>query len=549
MNQNADHLQTPLISLDDDAEDQYDVRCIMAVIRHADRTCKQKMSLKFSGSIPDDFPVDEDIRSAAEVPRLLQLVELRRSECRSEESSIRSALRTLRSGRDDLKAKLEHLDAGWILKLKWGGNLTPLGVDQSEQAGAFFRNHLVPDMDVKAFASGDTRCQETASAFMKGLLDDSSFAVRSDDGPDGLGNLDDTPFRHSPLVKNLRAQVSHRLMSGRLIDGTFIHELFPHGGSVALEQIGVEFGSFAAAVLRLKDLIDEFSPILDAGADESVAERWRFIHKTIHRGDVQTTSASSRWRAQQTASGVPLSSLQISLIGEIFDNAQFDFRHTELNAAATELLTDIRRLVTLLAQIVVPLEYGISKEEKSFVGSTFLHPLIRKLRFDFRLAAPLPLLDEEVFVEKHNESRGGPPRLRLYFAHHSHVFSFVSILQSVELFQRAAVVKRTELLEKIASLGYLCELIVSTWQQRNGVKWRFAIDVYAGDRFTGNCLAFDPIRVVEGTVESAEEIDRIFSAVLVIPARDGNLPPHLRLGAIGESSGDTLAESLTPPDI
>jgi hypothetical protein len=251
---------------------------------------------------------------------------------------------------------------------------------------------------------------------------------------------------------------------------------------------------------------------------------------------------------------VPLASLQVSLIGEIFDNAQYDHRHSLslLSPVGQSILAEMRTLVTTLNHIVVPLEYGVSKEDKSFIGSTFLHPLIRKMRFDFRLAANLPLGDEEVFVEKQNECRGGPPRLRLYFAHHSHVFSFLSILQSVELFERTAVVKRGDLLTQIASLGYLCELVVSVAKQRNGARWRFSIDVFPGDSFatSGEGLDFRTTRVVEGTVDSAEDIDKIFSAVLAIPARDGNLPPHLQLPPIGEVSHETLGDldTVSPPD-
>ena len=526
-------LHEPLISLED-PDDGLDLMCKLVVIRHADRTCKQKVPIKFSGEPPDGFPLNEDIRSGGVITDLIPKVESLRPQCRSDESVFLNGLRILRSGKEDLKVKIERNELGWILKLKWGGSLTPLGMSQSELAGIDFKQHLPPgSLDVKAFASGDTRCQETASCFLKGLLGDASFPIRSDDGPDGLGSLDETPFRHSPLVESMRTEISQLLMSGRRIDDEFITALFPHGEShcatTALQGIRDQYVSFAEAVMHLKDLIDSFTESIGS-LDQSIAlnlgetvglmhSRWHGIWKSVHRTDRvnrPAVSATTRWKTQQTPSGVPFSSLQISLIGEIYDNAQYDFRHNYPilpDPAVQALLVEIRSLVTLLSLVVTPLEYGISKEDKSFIGSTFLHPLIRKLRFDLRIACALPLGDEAVYLEKHAEELVSThPRIRLYFAHHSHVFSLVNVFNSTDsVFPPTAV--------DIATLGYLCEVVVSVHRSRVTGEFTLAVDLFAGDDMTRHDgrLTIATVPVLRGKTTRAQDLEDFFTRILAIP--------------------------------
>jgi hypothetical protein len=493
--------------------------------------------------------------------RLKLVILSRKSECLSEAYMLVNAVRLMESNREDVKAKIELSELGWTAKLKWGGNLTPLGLSQSESAGRHLRLDLhdildVGSLDARFFASTDTRCQETARSFASAFLRSESVSVRSDDGPDGLGNLDDTPFRHSPLVKSMRTEVSHLLMSGRKIDSDFKAELFnfPCNGLEALNSLGSSHGTFALAVSELKSLIDALikqlssihvdGPLYASESLDLIKSRWGCIHKALHRSDVLQATPRSKWKTQQTSSGVWLTSLQVSLIGDIYDNCQYDYRHNlELFPSDTVrlTLTQIRTLVSKLVAIVIPLEYGISGNDKAFIGSTFLHPLLRKLRFDFRLAANLPLNGEEEFLSKQEEAvavPGAPARVRLYFAHHSHVYSFVSILESAEsIFAKTNLSIDLEKLRHIRAYGYLCELLIGVSKHRFSEAWRMTIHVFPGDAFVDRSgqLTFDQIPIVTAEALSASDIDDIFTAILAIPARNGNVPSHLKLAPIGES--------------
>ena len=547
------------------SEEPFDSVCIMCILRHADRTCKQKICLKFRGSPPSGFPVNEDIRGPSVIERLYSMMNNYKSDCISEVAMYMNGLRKLKSGRDDLKLKIERTEQGWLLKLKWGGNLTPLGFSQSESAGEVFRGILPPaQFDVKAFSSGDIRCQETAGSFLKGLIGVSDFPIRSDDGPDGLGNLDDTPFRHSSVVEQLREDIGKTLMSGRPIDDEFMRTLFPDDqrAHTGMMEIRNEYKTFASAVIHLKGLVNGFVSLIKhlegsislyASEDMSLlVSRWHHIERALNRVDPSrdggsASSASVRWKSEQTTSGVLFTAIQISLISEIYDNSNYDYRHNASTLRTLALdayneLACIRTLVTKLFQIVTPLEYGISKQDKAFIGTTFLHPLIRKLRFDFRLSANLPIGDEAMYLSKHEEKVDSiNPRVRLYFAHHSHVFSLVSILRSIALPESFTC--NESVLLAVKSLGYLSQIVFNVLANKSRSTWKVTIDIYPGDDQTGGPLKINYMRIVEGLTPNPEQIDSFFSDILLLPSRDTNrsTPSHL-LTSIGESSAETLVE-------
>lgn len=548
-----------------EVENDFELRCKLAIIRHADRTCKQKVSLKFCCAPPAEYPLNEDIRSSSLISGMIHVVEGLRQSCWSDEAQLRNGLRILASGKDDLKVKIEKTDMGWTLKLKWGGNLTPLGMYQSEVCGIDFKRHIAHGLyDIMAFASGDLRCQQTASCFFTGLIGDSDFPIRSGDGPDGLGSLDDTPFRHSPAVEEMRVEISKILMSGMRIDNDFVARLFPVScpDSTAVEALNCireTYTSFARAVLHLKELIDDMVASvvqLDSSAQLYLSEtaglmasRWYTIWKAIHRTDGRKPNSASitpsgLWKSNQvTASGVLFSSIQVSLVGEIFDNAQYDYRHNfalvsslDGGPSVCEILTEIRAISTLLHQVVTPLEYGISKADKAFVGASFLFPLIRKLRFDVRIACGLPLGDDEIHVERYDEKRTADrARYRFYFAHHSHLFSFISILSGSDL------VPTKEF--DVSSLGYLSEVLVSVYESKTQKKFKLCIDLFPGDdlQSADGSLEFRTINIVDTMFDSAADIDTLLTNILSIPANDARAPSHLP--TIGESSSADNIES------
>jgi len=87
-----------------------------------------------------------------------------------------------------------------------------------------------------------------------------------------------------------------------------------------------------------------------------------------------------RWRKLEKDFMKKDGTFDISKIPDICDNIKFDLLHN------AQMLDEERKSlfakVQLLSSIVVPLEYGIKKEDKLKIGFQIIHPLLRKIHHD-----------------------------------------------------------------------------------------------------------------------------------------------------------------------
>jgi hypothetical protein len=209
---------------------QEELRCVIAVVRHGDRTPKQKLKvnmtepliLKYFHDHSNDFSKDLKVKAKAPMTEFLETVESiiadyesPESKCQQDDTSDdgskkkkqKKVLNQLRHMRDVLvrwkisglnrklqikpKKVLEDEETGLIrcaevqLILKWGGNLTKLGEKQAVTLGQRMRHTLYPDSpsggilrlhstfrhDLKIKTSDEGRVMKTAAAFAKGLLE------------------------------------------------------------------------------------------------------------------------------------------------------------------------------------------------------------------------------------------------------------------------------------------------------------------------------------------------------------------------------------------
>eukprot|EP01035_Chromulina_nebulosa_P019512 gene19512-25408_t len=153
-----------------------ELRCVIAIIRHADRTPKQKMKLKKLKQIKDVLERWE----ISGFNRKLQMKPQKWIEVTNNPDTVRYSEES-NSSNSATAYEVSEL----LLILKWGGDLTPLGRQQSEIAGIRFRRELYPDTigggvlrlhstyrhDLKIKASDEGRVMKTAAAFTKGLLE------------------------------------------------------------------------------------------------------------------------------------------------------------------------------------------------------------------------------------------------------------------------------------------------------------------------------------------------------------------------------------------
>ena len=70
----------------------------------------------------------------------------------------------------------------------------------------------------------------------------------------------------------------------------------------------------------------------------------------------------------------------ISKIPDIYDNIKYDIIHNK--SIIGDTATELYKIITILAEFVMPLEYGIKIEEKIKIGIKFIKPLLNKIYND-----------------------------------------------------------------------------------------------------------------------------------------------------------------------
>jgi len=204
-----------------------ELRCVIAVVRHGDRTPKQKLKIKSSDkevlALFDKYG-KRDSKSELKLKSAIQLNDVLKiatafgvgEETDNPWQQARSVLEMHGTFKGiNRKVQLKPIEwdeqTGAITKaqfiLKWGGVLTFAGRDQAERMGQSFRQKLYPfdgllrlhstyRHNLKVYSSNEGRVQVTAAAFAKGMLQlDSHLTpiltslVRKNDDVDAL--LDD----------------------------------------------------------------------------------------------------------------------------------------------------------------------------------------------------------------------------------------------------------------------------------------------------------------------------------------------------------------------
>uniref|UniRef100_K3X2Z1 Inositol hexakisphosphate and diphosphoinositol-pentakisphosphate kinase n=1 Tax=Globisporangium ultimum (strain ATCC 200006 / CBS 805.95 / DAOM BR144) TaxID=431595 RepID=K3X2Z1_GLOUD len=223
------------INVNDPAYHEEELRCVLAVIRHGDRTPKQKMKMNvchpsFLGFYEQKVGAsskkkDLKIKGVADLEHLLQVAKelirlyeerdpeflqflIEREDVYNEDPGDRvKGYRTLRdvlqrwqlvgiNRKVQLKPKeytlvpsadgttQEKRVSKLLLIIKWGGDLTHSGEEQAEHLGQKFRQMMYPGgegglirlhstyrHDLKIYTSDEGRVQKTAASFAKGLLE------------------------------------------------------------------------------------------------------------------------------------------------------------------------------------------------------------------------------------------------------------------------------------------------------------------------------------------------------------------------------------------
>ncbi|XP_007644442.1 inositol hexakisphosphate and diphosphoinositol-pentakisphosphate kinase 2 isoform X9 [Cricetulus griseus] len=500
-----------------------ELRCVIAVIRHGDRTPKQKMKMevrhqKFfdlfekcdgykSGKLKLKKP--KQLQEVLDIARqlLMELGQNNDSEIEENKSKLEQLKTVLEmyghfSG-INRKVQLTYLPHGCpktsseeednrreepslLLVLKWGGELTPAGRVQAEELGRAFRCmypggqgdyagfpgcgllrlHSTYRHDLKIYASDEGRVQMTAAAFAKGLLalegELTPILVQMVKSANMNGLLDSESDSLSNCQQRVKARLHEILQKDRDFTAEDYEKLTPSGSI-----------SVAKSMHLIKNPVKTCDKVYSL--IQSLTSQIRHRMEDPKSSDIQLYHSETlelmlrRWSKLEKDFKTKNGRYDISKIPDIYDCIKYDVQHN--GSLKLENTMELYRLSKALADIVIPQEYGITKAEKLEIAKGYCTPLVRKIRSDLQRTQ-----DDDTVNKLHPVySRGvlSPERhvrTRLYFTSESHVHSLLSILRygalcddsKDEQWKRAM-----DYINVVNELNYMTQIVIMLYEDPN----------------------------------------------------------------------------------
>ncbi|XP_019519566.1 PREDICTED: inositol hexakisphosphate and diphosphoinositol-pentakisphosphate kinase 2 isoform X4 [Hipposideros armiger] len=500
-----------------------ELRCVIAVIRHGDRTPKQKMKMevrhqKFfdlfekcdgykSGKLKLKKP--KQLQEVLDIARqlLMELGQNNDSDIEENKPKLEQLKTVLEmyghfSG-INRKVQLTYLPHGCpktsseeedsrreepslLLVLKWGGELTPAGRVQAEELGRAFRCmypggqgdyagfpgcgllrlHSTYRHDLKIYASDEGRVQMTAAAFAKGLLalegELTPILVQMVKSANMNGLLDSDSDSLSSCQQRVKARLHEILQKDRDFTAEDYEKLTP-SGSISLIK------SMHLIKNPVKTCDKVYSLI------QSLTSQIRHRMEDPKSSDIQLYHSETlelmlrRWSKLEKDFKTKNGRYDISKIPDIYDCIKYDVQHN--GSLKLENTMELYRLSKALADIVIPQEYGITKAEKLEIAKGYCTPLVRKIRSDLQRTQ-----DDDTVNKLHPVySRGvlSPERhvrTRLYFTSESHVHSLLSILRYGALCNESKDEqwkRAMDYLNIVSELNYMTQIVIMLYEDPN----------------------------------------------------------------------------------
>ncbi|XP_075397451.1 inositol hexakisphosphate and diphosphoinositol-pentakisphosphate kinase 2 isoform X5 [Tenrec ecaudatus] len=492
-----------------------ELRCVIAVIRHGDRTPKQKMKMevrhqKFfdlfekcdgykSGKLKLKKP--KQLQEVLDIARqlLMELGQNNDSEIEENKPKLEQLKTVLEmyghfSG-INRKVQLTYLPHGCpktsseeedsrreepslLLVLKWGGELTPAGRVQAEELGRAFRYyagfpgcgllrlHSTYRHDLKIYASDEGRVQMTAAAFAKGLLalegELTPILVQMVKSANMNGLLDSDSDSLSSCQQRVKARLHEILQKDRDFTAEDYEKLTPSGSNSLIKSM-----HFIKNPVKTCDKV--YSLI------QSLTSQIRHRMEDPKSSDIQLYHSETlelmlrRWSKLEKDFKTKNGRYDISKIPDIYDCIKYDVQHN--GSLKLENTMELYRLSKALADIVIPQEYGITKGEKLEIAKGYCTPLVRKIRSDLQRTQ-----DDDTVNKLHPVySRGvlSPERhvrTRLYFTSESHVHSLLSILRYGALCNESKDEqwkRAMDYLNVVNELNYMTQIVIMLYEDPN----------------------------------------------------------------------------------
>ncbi|XP_059381350.1 inositol hexakisphosphate and diphosphoinositol-pentakisphosphate kinase 2-like isoform X10 [Carassius carassius] len=500
-----------------------ELRCVIAVIRHGDRTPKQKMKMEVrhqrffdlfekcegykSGKLKLKKP--KQLQEVLDIARqlLLELGQNNDSEIEESKAKLEQLKTVLEmyghfSG-INRKVQLTYLphgcpktsseeedvrrdDPSLLLVLKWGGELTPAGRVQAEELGRAFRCmypggqgdyagfpgcgllrlHSTYRHDLKIYASDEGRVQMTAAAFAKGLLalegELTPILVQMVKSANMNGLLDSDSDSLSSCQQKVKARLHDILQKDRDFTPEDYEKLAPTSST-----------SLVKSMQMIKNPVKTCDKVYSLIQNLTLQIRQRM--EDPKSADIQLYHSETlelmlrRWSKLEKDFKMKNGRYNISKIPDIYDCIKYDVQHNSLLKLDNTM--EIYRLSKALADIVIPQEYGISQAEKLDIAKGYCTPLVRKIRSDLQRTQ-----DDDTVNKLHPlYSRGvmSPERhvrTRLYFTSESHVHSLLSVLRYGALCDEARDdqwKRAMDYLKIVSELNYMTQIVIMLYEDPN----------------------------------------------------------------------------------
>ncbi|XP_038157225.1 inositol hexakisphosphate and diphosphoinositol-pentakisphosphate kinase 1 isoform X14 [Cyprinodon tularosa] len=500
-----------------------ELRCVIAIIRHGDRTPKQKMKMevrhplffelfkKYGGYKKGKLKLKKpkQLQEVLDIARLL-LVELgQHNDCEIEEKKSKlEQLKTvlemyghfsginrkvqltyLRNGQP--KASSEEEDCkkdgpSLQLVLKWGGELTPAGRVQAEELGRAFRCmypggqgdfagfpgcgllrlHSTYRHDLKIYASDEGRVQMTAAAFAKGLLalegELTPILVQMVKSANMNGLLDSDSDSLTDCQQKVKARLHEIMQSDHEFTQEDYQKLAPTGSPSLVNSMKV-IENPVKTCDKVYALIQSLTSQIRKRLEDPKSADLQLYHSETLELMLQ------RWSKLERDFRMKNGRYDISKIPDIYDCIKYDSQHNA--SVGLEDTLELFRLSRALADIVIPQEYGISKAEKLDIAQAYCVPLMKKIYLD------LQRTHEDEAVNKLHPlysrgvmSPGRHVRTRLYFTSESHVHSLLSMFRYGGLLDEVKDQQwkqAMDYLSAVTELNYMTQIVIMLYEDNN----------------------------------------------------------------------------------
>ncbi|VUZ57336.1 unnamed protein product [Hymenolepis diminuta] len=525
-----------------------ELRCVIAVFRHGDRTPKQKMKMdvrderffalfhKYAGGRTNELKLKkptqlqevldivrdilDDIESGksknseleekkGKFEQLRYVLEMygsfsginrkiqlkyqphgRQRDAKKKKHNSKSTTDDKSSGSTNLNTEnsIENEKSGdsepcLLLVVKWGGELTAAGRQQAEQLGRAFRCiypggdgnygknpglgllrlHSTYRHDLKIYASDEGRVQMTAAAFAKGFLalegELPPILVQMVKSANTNGLLDNDNDCHS-----YQQMVKKRIKEVMSYKGTWTEEhrqaLAPTGARSLLNAMDY-VSNPTEACSKLYGYVQRLANRV-AMLTANLRERERITLYHNESWDLLLRRWGKLVKDFKSATG----EYDVSKLPDIYDNIKYDIQHNPGILIESEML-EFFSLARALADIVVPQEYGITKEEKLVISQRICTPLLRKILSDARYTDVDECTRLHAGYSKGVASPERFVRTRLYFTSESHLHSILTILQhgglgdamTDEQWKRAM-----DYVSTVPELNYLSQVVIMIYE-------------------------------------------------------------------------------------